>query len=88
MEKNCAFQYYDGRIVKVDRFSLTLEEAKQLWNDNYEDMVNHVMDGDDIEVAIWINMANDSDYRETLIHLSSPSVKDGTLWEPMYYNKF
>ena len=45
-------------------------------------------DGEEIEVAIWINMQTDSDYRETLVHLSSPEIRNGKLYEPKYYDLF
>ena len=86
--KHCAFQYYNGYKVVCDKYSLTLEEAKELWNEHYADMVKRTTDGDEIEVAIWINMQNDSDYRETLVHLSSPEIRNGKLYEPKYYDLF
>jgi hypothetical protein len=67
-----------------DKGELTLEEAKNLWNEHYADMVEKTEDGEDIEVAIWIN----SDYIETLIHLSAPEVRNGKLYEPKYYDVF
>jgi hypothetical protein len=86
--RHCAFQYYNGRSVVCDKYALTLEEAKKLWNEHYADMLEKTTDGEDIEVAIWINMQNDSDYRETLIHLSAPEVRNGKLYEPRYYDVF
>ncbi len=85
---NCAFQYYNGSKVVCDKFEITLEEAKKLWNKYYEDMVEKTTDDLEIEVAIWINMKDSTDYRETLIHLSSPEVRNGKLYEPKYYDKF
>lgn len=87
MKKNCAFQYYDGYNVKVDKSNLTLDEAKKLWNENYNNMVKNTKEGAEIETAIWINMKDDSDYIETLIHLSSPNESDGQLWEKKFYDK-
>ena len=86
--RHCAFQYYNGRKVVCDKYNLTLEEAKDLWNEHYDDMVEKTTDGEDIEVAIWINMQNDSDYLETLVHLSSPEIRNGKLYEPKYYDLF
>lgn len=88
MKKDCAFQYYNGGVVKVDVSEITIDEAKQLWNENYADMVKRVEDGHDIEVAIWINMEYASNYHETLVYLSSPQVKNRQLWEPKYYGKY
>jgi hypothetical protein len=86
--RHCAFQYYNGRKMVSDKHSLTLEEAKELWNEYYADMVENTTDGEEIEVAIWINMQNDSDYRETLVHFSSPEIRNGKLYEPKYYDLF
>lgn len=86
--RQCGFQYYDGNKVVCDKYNLTLEEAKQLWNEHYIDMVEKATDSEDVEVAIWINMKDDSDYRETLIHLSSPRVKHGKLCETKYHDVF
>ena len=86
--RHCAFQYYNGRKVVSDKYNLTLDEAKELWNEHYADMVEKTTDGEGIEVAIWINMQNDSDYRETLVHLSRPEIRNGKLYEPKYYDLF
>ena len=86
--RHCAFQYWNGRKMVEDKSELTLDEAKELWNTHYLDMVEKTEEGEDIEVAIWINMQNDSDYRETLIHLSAPEVRNGKLYEPKYYDMF
>jgi len=87
-ERNCAFQYYNGRKIVVDVFNKTLTECKELFNYHYEDMVMSQMETGGIEVAIWINMNNESDYRETHIHLSDPLIKDHRLCEVVYYSKY
>lgn len=88
LKTDCAFQYFDGIVIQVDEINLTLEDAKDLWNRYYEDMVYHAKEGYEIEVAIWINMQNGSDYTDTLIHLCAPQVKNGILWEPKYFRPF
>ena len=85
---NCAFQYYDGNKVVCDEVEITLAEAKELWNKYYADMIEKTTDGLDIEVAIWINMNEKYDYNESLIHLSSPEVRNGKLYEPKYHDLF
>ena len=87
-KRDSAFQYYNGRRVVCDKFNLTLEEAKNLWNEYYYDMVKEVAEGSDIEVAIWINMKNEIDYNETLVHLHAPEIREGKLYEPKYYGLF
>lgn len=88
-KRDCAFQYYNGREVKIDEVELTLKEANKLWEDNYQNMVNEVKSGSDIEVAIWINMEDKYDYGDTLVHLSSPEVENNVLVEKVvkYYPK-
>lgn len=89
MTRDCAFQYFDGFTVIADRTNLTLDEAQELWNEHYNDMVKQVKDGFDIEVAIWINMQDEEDFRDTFVHLLAPNVdEDGCLWEKKFYNKF
>lgn len=85
--RHCAFQYYNGRTIVCDADNLTIEEAKELWNKHYDDMVEKSADGEEIEVAIWVNMESEGDYRDTMIHLSSPEVRNGMLYEPKYYRK-
>ena len=86
--RHCAFQYWNGRKMVEDKSELTLEEAKSLWNEHYADMVEKTEESEDIEVAIWINMQDESHYKETLIHLSAPEVRNGKLYEPKYYDVF
>ena len=87
-KKNCAFQYYNGTKIVCDEDEITLSEAKELWNKYYTDMVEKTTYGLEIEVAIWINMKTNIDYRETLIHLSAPEVSNGKLCELRYFDKF
>lgn len=87
---NCGFQYYDGCIVKEDVRELTLDEAKELFNNYYVEMVSKVNEGYEIEVAIWIDMSTPNSYGDTLLHLSSPVVENGKLCEKItkFYPKF
>lgn len=84
--RHCAFQYYNGYRIVSDETELTLEEAQELWNNHYDDMITQAEEGADIEVAIWINMV-DGNYEQTLIHLCNPEVRQGKLYEPKYYSK-
>lgn len=88
--KNNAFQYYNGIDIVEDQTELTLEEAKELWNDHYDNMVSMVKQGYEIEVAIWIRMKDKATFGETLIHLHSPTIENGALCETVtnYYRKF
>lgn len=82
METNCAFQYYlaDGTVI-CDKANITLGEAKLLWNEYYDDMVDKTQRGYNIEAAVWINGNDRTDYGETLVHLSNPELENGVLFE-------
>lgn len=84
MEKNCAFQYTitRGNIFKnitivENQTSLTLEEAKQLWNKYYPDFVKNIKEGNSIEVCIWINMLDEYSFGEKLYHIPHNAELDG-----------
>ena len=95
MEKNCAFQYYltDGTCL-CDEISLTLDEAKALFNKHYSDMVKKARRSEEFEAGIWINGTEKSAYGETLVHLFNPEVEEGyhgaSLFETTknYFNPF
>ena len=87
-KNNCSFQYYDGVILVISKDSITLEEAKELWNEYYDNMVENVRLGLNIEVAIWVDMIDNTDYSKHLIYLSSPEELNGVLYEPLFYTKF
>jgi len=78
MKRNCAFQYYlnDGTVI-CDKANLTLGEAKLLWNEHYQDMVEKTKQGAEIEAAVWINGNEKTDYGETLVHLHNPELEEG-----------
>lgn len=84
MKANCAFQYYktgfDGGLVE-DVYSITLDEAKALWNKHYQSMIERARNNQGFEVVIWIEMENDCDYSKKLIHLKDPDYKNGVLVE-------
>ncbi|MCR9263345.1 MAG: hypothetical protein NXH86_04265 [Flavobacteriaceae bacterium] len=87
-EKNCAFQYYNGTKVMVNEVELTLGEAKELFNENYDDMIEQTNNGYKIEAAIWIDMKDKYDYHKTLIHISNPLVENGVFYEKAYIQPF
>jgi len=87
-ERNCAFQYYDGKNIIEDISNITLIECKQLFNHHYEDMIISQTQVGGIEVAIWINMDNDNDYKETLIHLKNPRIENNRMCELVYFSKY
>src|SRR4051812_15395306 len=89
MEKNCAFQYakITGQIFRntkivCDKSGLTLDEAKELWNQYYPDLAKHIKYGETGEMVIWINMENEHSYGEKLCHISTDAESDGDrIWE-------
>ena len=90
-KKNCAFQYYNGTKTVCDKTELTLQEAKDLFNDYYADMVRQITHCYKIECVIWIDMKDTFDYDKSLIWLQNPSVDNsGTLYEESktYFTKF
>ena len=80
--KNCAFQYSTERRIIEDQSHLTLDEAVALWVKYIDDFKLKLNNGDNPEMAIWINMKHDSDYHTTFKHLHADSciVKDGYLY--------
>lgn len=85
MKANCAFQYYtsglwDSKMVE-DVTGITLKEAKALFNKHYNHMLQRAINEDDFEVAIWVDMDHESDYRKSLIHLQNPEYENGCLVE-------
>lgn len=86
LPNDCAFQYSKDGLVIVDRSCITLNEAKALFNEYYDEVVDD--DWNNVEIAIWINMDHPSDYKETLIHLHNPYIINGELTETVYYPKF
>ena len=84
MENNCAFQYAkmtewifrDTKIV-CDKSELTLQEAKELWNQYYSDCAKHIQSGGTCEMVIWINMVNSHSYGDSLQYISTDAESDG-----------
>lgn len=88
MEKNCAFQYakIDGHFLRrtnivCDKTSLTLDEAKALWNEYYSDCAKWIKQGNTAEMVIWINMSTPESYGDSLQYISTDAESDGNnIW--------
>jgi len=86
---NCAFQFaitergFMGRTrILEDQCELTLEEAKVLWNKHYPNAARRMKAGDEVEMALWINMKDSSHYKDTLYYIRPHFESDGeTIWE-------
>lgn len=98
MEKDCAFQYAKiyGNVFKrtemvCDKSELSVEEAKELWNQYYPDLAKHIQNGETGEMVIWIDMYDNHSYDKTLQHISTDAESDGrSIWETrkIYFPKF
>lgn len=88
-ERNCAFQYakttgsfFPSTEITCDQTSLTLDEAKELWNKYYPDAAKHIYGGNTVEMVIWVNMETPQSYGDSLEYISSDSESDGvTIWQ-------
>lgn len=95
-KRNCAFQFWKSRIsmlssekVVCDETSLTLKEAKALWNKHYSECAKHIHDGGTCEMVIWVNMADPHSYGGTLEYISTDAESDGvTITEKRAFPKF
>lgn len=69
MKKDCAFQYAtsDGHIVENTDL-ITREEADKLF-EKYKPIFKKDLDnGNEPEMALWVNMEDSSGYKETAYH--------------------
>jgi len=88
-ETNCAFQYaemetgiFRNTNIVHDATELTLDQAKALWNTYYPRAAKHIHNGGQVEMVIWINMADSHSYGDYLQYISTDAESDGThIWE-------
>lgn len=83
-ERNCAFQYAEMetgiiRNTKIvcDETSLTLDEAKALWNKYYPRAAKHIYHDGEVEMVIWIDMETPHSYGKHLEYISTDAESDG-----------
>jgi hypothetical protein len=97
IKRNCAFQYahtspgflQSTKIIE-DKTSLTLDEAKNLWDKHYPDCAKKIKDGYSCEMVIWINMETPNSYGDSLEYISYDAQSNGTtIWEErrFYFTK-
>lgn len=85
-KKDCAFQYayesgYKTNFVE-DTELITLDEAKELWEKYLPDFIYRLQRGDEPEMALWVDMKDNTDYHDTLAHANQHTETDGhRLWE-------
>lgn len=95
-EKDCAFQFWKSRLsmsspdkIVCDETSLTLDEAKTLWNKHYAECAKHIHDGGTCEMVIWVNMATPQSYGDSLEYISTDAESDGvTITEKRAFPEF
>jgi hypothetical protein len=89
MGNNCAFQYVEmekgmfaSKIIVCDRANLTLNEAKELWNQYYPRAAKHIYHDGKVNMVIWINMVDSSHHFDFLHHIGTDAESDGiTIWK-------
>jgi len=88
MENNCAFQYakmgngiFRNTELVCDKTSLTIDEAKKLWNKYFPDAAKWIKSGGSVEMVIWINMETPESYGDSLQYISTDAESDGVrIW--------
>jgi len=97
-DKTCAFQYakiqegiFQNTEIIHDESSLTIGDAKQLWDKYYLDAAKWIKNGGKIEMVIWINMTDPNSYGDNLQYISYDAESDGkAIWETKktYFNTY
>ena len=81
--KDCAFQYATSNcIIREDTDLITRAEADALWAKYIPQFKQDVEAGIDPEMAIWIDMKNETDYHTTAEHWCGQdfTVRDGEMF--------
>jgi hypothetical protein len=84
MKKDSAFQYYIGGQKIEDTPLISRKEAEALWDKHKEHFIQQCEAGvEDAEMALWINMKYDTNYRQTSrrIHSQDAVIKNGVLYQ-------
>ncbi len=87
-ERNCAFQYaelekgiFRNTNIVEDKTSLTISEAKGLWNKYYPRAAKHIYHDGMVEMVIWHEMNSPTSYGNSLEYISTDAESDGrTIW--------
>ena len=67
--------------IVCDKTSLTFDEAKELWNQYYEDAAKWIKNEGVVEMVLWINMETPSSYDEFKHFISTDAESDGhNIW--------
>ena len=67
--KDCAFQYATGCGEVLENTDLvTRADAEELWQKYVPIFKQHLQQGREPEMAIWIDMGSNEDYHTTAVH--------------------
>lgn len=62
---------------------ISLEEAKELWNKNYDKAYKYLSEGIGVQMYIWKDMKDEVDYHSTLVKIDNDFItKDGLIYPP------
>ena len=85
--RNCAFQYaYKRWSIEIvcDETNLTFEEAKELFLQHKQDIINKLQDDNysQIEACIWINMPDEYTFGDSYLYITDDCKTDGVeIWK-------
>ena len=81
--KDCAFQYATGDgVIFEDTTLISRAEAEEIWRRYIPQFKDHVEDGRNPEMAIWVDMDNEDNYHATSMHWCGEDfiVRDGEMF--------
>ena len=73
--ESCAFQYATRYKIIEDTGLITIEKARELFNQYKGDFFKRVEADENPEMAIWINMSSSMSYGETEKHWCAEDFK-------------
>lgn len=78
MKKDCMFQYHNsskGESLVEDTGLITLPEAIELFDKYYKEAFISVIRGDEVQMVIWCNCSDSSDYSIMYADMDSRDIK-------------
>ena len=81
--KDCVFQYALESGIILENTGLILRaDAEELWQKYIQVFKQHVTEGKNPEMAIWIDMDNKDDFKKTCAHWHGADfeVRDGKMY--------
>ena len=78
VKKDCAFQFAVGNKYWLDKSPIiedtglvTFEQARDLWHKYLPDFIRRLEEGQEPEMAIWVDMDSNTDYHTDKFHLDA-----------------